>query len=246
MTTLVVGATGATGQQLVQQLLERGQTVRAIVRSPEKLPTDLQNHPNLSLIQASILDLSSTELIAQVKDCSAIASCLGHTLSFKGIFGPPRNLVTAATRRLCQAAAQQSLSNPEGASNPIKFILMNSAGVVNPDAQESISFAQTLVLLLLRLAVPPHTDNEQAAAYLRQQKEPAIEWAAARPDGLINTGSVTEYELHPSPTRSAIFNAGTTSRINVAHFMARLITEDDTWQQWKGQMPVIYNTIDNA
>jgi hypothetical protein len=33
----------------------------------------------------------------------------------------------------------------------------------------------------------------------------------------------------------------TISRINVAHFMARLAVEDELWQEWKGQMPVIYN-----
>ena len=32
-----------------------------------------------------------------------------------------------------------------------------------------------------------------------------------------------------------------TSRINVAHFMADLITDSDTWNRWKGKMPVIYN-----
>jgi hypothetical protein len=47
--------------------------------------------------------------------------------------------------------------------------------------------------------------------------------------------------VYPSPIRSAIFDAGQTSRINVGHFMAELITNDDTWQQWHGQMPVIYN-----
>jgi hypothetical protein len=64
-----------------------------------------------------------------------------------------------------------------------------------------------------------------------------------RPDTLINEDQVTGYEVHPSPTRSAIFNAGTSSRINVAHFMADLITNSDTWSQWKGKMPVIYNKV---
>jgi hypothetical protein len=49
------------------------------------------------------------------------------------------------------------------------------------------------------------------------------------------------YERHPSPTRSAIFDAGKTSRINVAHFMSTLITDEAVWEKWKGQMPVIYN-----
>jgi uncharacterized protein YbjT (DUF2867 family) len=37
MTVLVVGATGATGQLLVEQLLNDGQKIKVIVQSPEKL-----------------------------------------------------------------------------------------------------------------------------------------------------------------------------------------------------------------
>ena len=38
MTTLIVGASGATGMKLVEQLLERAQNVRIIVLSTAKLP----------------------------------------------------------------------------------------------------------------------------------------------------------------------------------------------------------------
>ena len=91
--------------------------------------------------------------------------------------------------------------------------------------------------------MPPHGDNEKAADYLRTQigqNNQFIEWAAVRPDGLIDNDEVTEYEIHPSPIRSAIFNAGKTSRINVGHFMAKLITDNDIWMKWKGRMPVVY------
>jgi hypothetical protein len=70
-----------------------------------------------------------------------------------------------------------------------------------------------------------------------------IEWAVVRPDNLIDDSEVTEYEVHASPIRSAIFDPGTTSRINVGNFMANLISERDTWNKWKGQMPVIYNKV---
>ena len=73
------------------------------------------------------------------------------------------------------------------------------------------------------------------------QNHDVIEWAAVRPDDLINETAVSEYEIYPSPTRSAIFDAGTTSRINVGHFMAELITNRELWERWKGRMPVIYN-----
>ena len=121
---------------------------------------------------------------------------------------------------------------------------MNTAGNSNRDLNEPISLGQRCVIGLLRLLVPPHVDNEKAADYLRTtigQHDGAIEWAAVRPDTLIDEDRVTEYEVHPSPIRSAIFDAGLTSRINVGHFMAELITDDDTWNTWKGQMPVIYN-----
>ena len=73
------------------------------------------------------------------------------------------------------------------------------------------------------------------------QNDETIEWAAVRPDNLNDDKEVTEYELYQSPIRSAIFDAGLTSRINVGHFMSELITDDETWEIWKGKMPVIYN-----
>lgn len=238
MTTLVVGASGATGRLLVEQLLKRGQNVRVIVRSPGNLPEFLKNHANVSVIHASVLDLSDAEMAGHVKACRAVASCLGHNLNLKGIYGHPRRLVTDATDRLCQAIKANK------SEEPTRFVLMNTAGNSNRDLHEPVSFAQRGVIGLLRLLLPPHVDNERAADYLRTrigQNDGAIEWTAVRPDTLIDEAEVTEYVAFPSPTRSALFNPGSTSRINVAHFMARLITEDDVWNKWKGQMPVIYN-----
>jgi hypothetical protein len=208
------------------------------VRSPEKLPTSLKDHDHLSVIQASILDLSDAEMAQHVQGCNAVASCLGHTLNLKGMYGPPRRLVTDATRRLCQAI------RANGPEAPVKYVLMNTVGNRNRDLDERVPFGERVVVGLLRLLLPPHVDNEQAADYLRTQigqDDGAIAWAAVRPDSLIDRDEVTEYEVYPSPIRSAIFDPGSTSRINVAHFMARLITEADTWDQWKSQMPVIYD-----
>ncbi|QEH42917.1 hypothetical protein FW415_19405 [Chitinophaga sp. XS-30] len=73
------------------------------------------------------------------------------------------------------------------------------------------------------------------------QKDRFVEWVAVRPDSLFDEEEVSGYSLHASPTRDAIFNPGKTSRINVAHFMATLLTDDNTWKMWQGQMPVIYN-----
>ncbi len=238
MKILVVGASGATGRLLVEHLLDRGHQVKAIVRSPENLPESLKNNKKLSVISASVLDLSDEEMAQHVQGCDAIASCLGHNINFKGIYGQPRRLVTDTARRLCLAI------NSNKPAEKVKYVLMNTTGNRNRDLKEPISLAQKAVIGLLRLLLPPHVDNEQAADYLRTeigQTDKTIEWVAVRPDGLIDEEKVTEYEIHPSPTRSAIFNAGKISRINVAHFMADLITNENLWESWKGQMPVIYN-----
>jgi putative NADH-flavin reductase len=238
MTILVVGASGATGRLVVEQLLKRGQKVKAMMRSPQKFP-EIINRKDLTVISASVLELSDEELKTHVQGCQAVVSCLGHNLTFKGIYGQPRRLVTDATRRLCTAI---EANMPE---NPVKYILMNTTGNRNLDLQEPISFAQKCVIALLRLLLPPHVDNEKAADFLRTNKRnnTLLEWTAVRPDTLIDEEKVSTYEIHPSPTRSALFNAGKTSRINVAHFMAELITSNDAWNMWKGKMPVIYNTI---
>tara|TARA_R110002074_G_scaffold402250_1_gene605716 strand:- start:45 stop:773 length:729 start_codon:yes stop_codon:yes gene_type:complete len=238
MTTLVVGANGATGRLLVEDLLKRGQTVKIIVRSLNGLPEAAKNQMNLSVIQANISDISDAEMAWHVQGCSAVASCLGHNMTFKGIFGRPRRLVTDATSRLCDAIRA---NEPR---EPVKFVLMNTAGNSNRDLDERISFAQRCVVVLLRLLIPPHTDNEYAADYLRTkvgQNDPRIQWVAVRPDGLIDENEVTDCEIHRSPTQSAIFEARTTSRINVAYFMSDLITDENVWGMWRGKMPVIYD-----
>lgn len=238
MKILVAGGSGATGKLLVQQLLQRGHSVKIIVRSPENLPSFMKNNSQLQVIQASLLDLSDEEMALHAKDVDAIVSCLGHNLTFKGLYGQPRRLVTDATRRLCAAARANS---PE---KPIKFILMNTTANSNRDLNEKISFGQRSVIGLIRVLLPPHADNEQAADFLRVnigQQNPEIEWVAVRPDDLIDEEKTSEYTIHPSPIRSALFNAGKTSRINVGHFMTELITNDTLWQEWKGRMPVIYN-----
>ena len=239
MTTLVSGASGATGKHLVLQLLQMGQNVKIIVRSTAKIPEDWKNNEKVTIITANITEISTAEMANYLKDCSAVASCLGHNLTLKGIFGKPRKLVTNAVILLCNAIRK----NTE--QKPVKLVLMNTAG--NRDFNEPVSFWQKFITGLIRLLIPPYSDNEKAAEFFRSDIKPdhaRVEWVVVRPDSLIDLDKVTEYEIHASPTRSALFNPGKTSRINTANFMARLLTENDLWEKWKGRMPVIYNKED--
>ncbi|WP_448248397.1 NAD(P)-dependent oxidoreductase [Thalassotalea agariperforans] len=244
MKTLVVGASGATGRLLVQQLLMKNEKVSVIVRSKElflsTLDDNFKTDGRLSVMEADLLTLSIEDLVAQVKGCRAVVSCLGHNLTLKGIYGHPRRLVTEFVHRVCTAICFSSVNQ-----QPVKFILMNSTGNRNVAADEKLPKFDAIVINLIRALLPPHADNEEAADYLQNRLENRnnkIEWVVVRPDSLINEGSVSNYKVYTSPVCSALFGDGKTSRVNVAHFMSQLVLNVDCWEQWKNQMPVIYNT----
>ncbi|MFC0875800.1 NAD(P)H-binding protein [Saccharicrinis sp. FJH2] len=240
MATLIVGATGATGKQLVEQLLSMGQSVKVIVRPSGKVTDTWTKNDKISIIKANISEISVDEMMNHLIDCQSVASCLGHNINLKGIFGKPRKLVTDAVKLLCIAIQKNS---PD---KPIRFVLMNTTANRNGDLNEPVSIGEKLVMGLIRFFVPPQSDNENAADFLRVnigQKNELIEWVAVRPDTLIDEDNVSEYEIYPLPIRSALSNPGKTSRINVGNFMSRLIVETDLWNKWKGQMPVIYNKM---
>ena len=236
MSILVVGATGATGHHLVEFLLDSGCQVRAVVRTREKLPQRVLSHPNLAIIQSAVLDLTDDEIKKHVAGCTAVASCLGHNISFRGLWGAPRMLCTNATARLCNAIAA---TNTPGTR--VKFVLMSTVAVSDPTLNEKPSLMFRSLIRVLHWILPPAWDNEMAARYLRNQiglNHPTIDWVAVRPDSLHNKNAVTPYEVVPSPYCRA---SCITSRINVADFMASLIRDAALFSKWKGKMPTVYD-----
>jgi len=96
----VAGATGATGCRLVRELLYRGGYIKTIVRRTEKLPFDIRTHKHITIFETNILQLNDNAVADYIKDCDAVASCLGHNISLKGIFGNPKYLVTDSVMKL--------------------------------------------------------------------------------------------------------------------------------------------------
>jgi len=236
-TVLLVGGTGRTGQRVLQQLLSRGVSVRAVVRSAQRLPAGIAQDPDLTVVEADLLSLSDEEFLRQVRGCDAVISCLGHVISFRGIFGPPRDLVTRATTKLCRGI--ESLQP----ATPVRFILMSSVSVNHPgglDTRRGV-FEKAIVWMLNSL-LPPAGDNQRAADFLHGtigMTNPHVQWVAVRPDTLLE-GDVSEYTLHEGLV-SSLFAPDSTNRSNVAHFMCELATNLEAWDDWKHKLPVIIN-----
>ncbi len=236
-TVLLLGGTGRTGRRVLEQLLERGIRVRAIVRSRGKLAPGAAVNPHLTVIEASLLSLSEEDLQRHLRDCDAVLSCLGHVLSLQGIFGPPRDLVTRATSRLCRGI---EALRPAA---PVKLILMSSVSVNRARGLDTRRGSlERAFLRVLCGVLPPAGDNQRAADFLQEKigaGHPFVEWTAVRPDTLL-PGDVSEYTLHEGLV-NGLFAPGSTNMANVAHFMCELVTNPKTWADWKAKLPVIVN-----
>lgn len=94
MKVLVLGATGATGNLVVRQLINNKVNVKVVVRSGNNKLNDLMHNELIEVVAVNISELDLIKIAELINDCDAIVSCLGHNISFKGLFGKPRMLVS--------------------------------------------------------------------------------------------------------------------------------------------------------
>lgn len=183
--------------------------------------------------------MDDAELEALLVGCDTVISCLGHSLSVRGVFGKPRDLCVKTTQRVCEAIQRIK------PAAPVKYIVISTEGVSRPDGLDPkrASLAERALLWLLERLLPPHYDNVKNAAYLHSQVGSGhnrfVDFVAVRPSNMID-GDELEYTLHER-LQNGIFNAGKTTRANVGRFMADLVTEPDVWTTWKGKWPQILN-----
>jgi nucleoside-diphosphate-sugar epimerase len=239
---LVLGGTGRTGGRVVANLMQRDVQVVAVVRSPDRLPAGVVGHDLLTVVQADPLAMPLNQLAGHLAGCGAVISCLGHTISAKGVLGPPHDLVEQAIRRVRAAVIA---ANP---AQPVRLVLMSSVSVNQPDGADTRRGRGELACLwLLRGLMPPARDNQRAADFLAQEVGPAdphLEWVVVRPDTL-REGEAGPYQVNGELVAS-LFRPDSTRMAQVADFMGELVTDESLWQTWRGRMPVITDSNPQA
>lgn len=235
MKTLVLGASGSTGKLVVAKLIEHQIEVKALIRDTATFANEFAEGKRVQVVKGNIDDFTVSQIGDLIADCDSIVSCLGHNVTFKGIFGKPRKLVYNAVTKVEEAIRQST--------GKYKLILMSTTAYTNKEAGEKNSFGEAVVFALLKALLPPHSDNVAAGDFLlyRVRKSARIEWVAVRPDGLIDEPATSETVIVDKKRRSPIYDPGKTSRINVAQYMADLLVNDSVWKEWVYRTPVIYN-----
>lgn len=196
---LVIGATGGTGQELVQQALARDYEVTAFVRNPSKLKIE---HPNLNVYKGDVLDYNLVE--EAIREHDAVLSALGH----KRYFYPSR-ILSKGTQNVLQAME---------AENVPRFVCETSLGIGSSVGRLGLYYTFFTIPVILPFYFWDKTRQEKVIANSNTK------WCIVRP-GLLTNGKKTNKYRHGSEVGSFL---GTVriSRADVASFMIDQISDD--------------------
>jgi len=158
---LVVGATGGTGRQLVEQGLARGYAVTALARNPAALQID---HPQLTVIQGDVLDYGSVEtaMLGQ----QAVVCALGH----KRFFYPTR-ILSAGTSNILRAMEAQQVP---------RLICETSLGIGDSAGRMGLYYTLFTIPVILPFYFWDKTRQERVIA------ASSVDWVIIRPGALKN------------------------------------------------------------
>jgi putative NADH-flavin reductase len=173
MRLLILGATGGTGAQLTRQALERGHSVTAFVRSPQKMAA----HEKLQIVQGDARDAG--ELARALREHDAVLSSLGAAPGSKR----DQDIRETGARSTVEAMRRTN----------VRRLLVVSAAMLYPDA----SLAGSIVRFILR------RHARDLAAMERVVEASDLEWTIVRPPRLTNgplTGRYRISEQHAPPS----------------------------------------------
>jgi putative NADH-flavin reductase len=194
---LIVGATGGTGRQLVEQALERGYTVTALARDPSTLRMD---HPRLTVVQGNVLDYPSVE--AAVRGQDAVVSALGH----RRYFGPSR-ILSQGTRNLLRAMETHRIQ---------RFVCETALGIGDSAGRMGVYYTFLVIPIVLPFYFWDKTRQERLIAASR------VPWVVVRPGALTNGAKRGGYR-HGQGVGSFLRTVRI-SRADVADFMLNQLT----------------------
>ena len=197
MNVLIFGATGGTGQQLVEQALAQGHSVTAFARTPAAITTQ---HPNLHVAQGDVLDYST--VVAAMHGQDAVLSALGAP-------GMHRSLVRSeGTRHILRAMESTGVQ---------RLICLTTLGMGDSKNDLPPLYRYLLVPFFLRRAF---ADSERQECLIRESN---VAWTIARPAELTDGPRTGIYQQGFSATAKGLRMK--IARADVADFMLRQLHE---------------------
>lgn len=139
MNITVFGASGGTGQQVVQQALDSGHQVTAIVRDPARLPL---SHQNLDVVTADVSD--SVALLPALDGSDVAISALAASkkaglIATRAVRSILAAMSAAGVRRFLAVSATPVGPHPEGESFLGRTVVMPLVGAIFRDVYADLA-----------------------------------------------------------------------------------------------------------
>jgi len=200
MKLLIIGSTGPTGLQLVEQALSAGHEVTAAVRSPDNaaLPS------NARKVRADVTDAAS--LLAAVSGQEVVISSLGSPLSRK-----PTTLLSDGTRNLIAAMKQSDVR---------RLICITGIGAGDSRGHGGFFYDKIIQPLLLSEI---YKDKDRQELVVR---ESGLDWTIVRPGQLTNGDKTGNIRVLSNLTGITV---GKISRADVAAYILAHLTDAKTF-----------------
>ena len=204
MKLVIFGASGGTGQHLVQQALAQGHSVTAFARRPESILA--APSPGLTVVQGDVHDAAAVSAVIAGND--AVLSGLGA-----------RNL---GKSDVLEVGVRNILAGM--AAHGVRRIIVLGASGVSADAAQHQGVGTRLLLKLISATIlrePFRSQREQE----RQLEASATDYTIVRPPRLLNGPFTGRYRVQEDglPPGGVTIN-----RADVADFMLRQLT-DTAW-----------------
>lgn len=206
MKILVLGSTGGTGLELLDQGLEDGHQVTAFARRPAAVTL---KHANLRVQQGDITDRASVATAMQGQDA---------VLCALGVRQIGRNTILSdGTRNLIQAMEK----------NGVKRLVVESSLGVGDSAGQLGPLHNFFILPLILKHI--FRDKETQESLVRAS---SLDWIIVRPAILTNGPRTGRYKAGFAPAERSI--KAKISRADTAEFMLKQLTDDKYLRQTPG------------
>jgi putative NADH-flavin reductase len=199
MRLAIFGATGGTGLELTRQALEKGHSVRVLLRNPNRMPL---SNDNMRIVLGSVLDHES--VVKTILGSDAVLSCLGQGTNLL------RNthVVSVGTHLIMSVMKEQGVR---------RLVVESASGAGESIAQASL-FQRLIFSTLL------HAPYEDKNLMEPDVKASGLEWTILRPTRLTNGQRTGRYTVSVG-TAPRTFSV---TRADVATVMLRS-AEEGLW-----------------
>jgi putative NADH-flavin reductase len=222
MKLTIFAATGGIGRQILEQAVDAGHDVTAVVRNPQKLPADLSRQ--VRVVTADLAAPDPAMLKSAVQGADAVLSGLGATSNSEAGIATQGTLAIAAAMKAAGARRITVVS-----AGPIGTV--PSPRRPDPPKHDPGDgfLMRHLGAPLTKAALRKHyADLAQMEDVLRDSD---LDWTAVRPPRLTDKPLTGTYRMADGQNlRRGLF----ISRADVAHCMLRAVEQPETIKQTIG------------